>query len=100
MSVDQEYVPKELTEEYIVAQLVDDPFSIEKPGFALHEIYELKKKLTEKLTNGTLTQQDKILWYRLRVADLLWIVNDCQGHIAWLEDAHKNLKAELGLPLE
>lgn len=87
---------KEITFEEAVTRIVEDPFSIEKPGFALHEIHTLKKPLIDKMAaGGALTINEKMLMYRLRVADLMWCLDDCEGHMEWLEEDYKNLKKKL-----
>jgi len=83
-------LPKEIP--FDESKLPDNPFSIGKPGFALHEIIEQREKLIKK---NELNPMEKLWLYRLRIAELLWIVTEGQDHMDWLEEDYKKLEAKL-----
>jgi len=70
-------------------KLPENPFEIMDPGFSLHEIHEQREEL---LSKPFLLPHEKMWLYRLRIAELLWCLDDCNGHMAWLEEDYKKLK--------
>ena len=70
-------------------ELPNNPFEINKPLHALHVIDE---KRTELLGKSELTDVEKLMLYRLRIDELLWILDDCNGHFAWLKEDYNKLK--------
>lgn len=70
-------------------EIPENPFDIIKPMYSLHLIDE---KRTELLSKNELTNEDKLLLYRLRVDELLWILDDCNGHFEWLKEDYNKLK--------
>jgi len=70
-------------------KLPDNPFEIRKPIHALHEINEQREKLFAK---NSLTPDEKLMLYRLRIDELLWVLDDESAHFDWLKQDYKELK--------
>jgi hypothetical protein len=80
-------------EDFDESKLPENPFRIEtnRPGFALHEIVEQREKLLSKSERNPM---EKLWLYRLRIAELIWLLDDEHGHRAWLEEDYKKLSDE------
>ena len=70
----------------------DNPFKIKRPKHALHEIDALRGPLLDK---EELTAEDKLLLYRLRIDELLWLLDDSAAHLDWAESDYRRLAARV-----
>lgn len=71
--------------------LPENPFEISKLRFALHQIHEKREVLLKK-TPEERSLREKLFLYRLRIDELLWILEDSEGHFAWMKEDYEKLK--------
>lgn len=74
-------------------KLPDNPFKIDRKGkgFALHEIMEDREKL---IGQSNLSLVEKLWLYRLRIAELLWILGDSEDHFGALKEDYEKVVQE------
>ena len=71
--------------------LPDNPFEISRPVNALYEIHRKREEILRKKEDER-SLREKLFLYRLRIDELLWCLDDSNGHRAWLEDDYEKLK--------
>lgn len=88
---EQDRLPKRV--EIDDSELPDNPFDLGTKGnrFGLHQIIEEREKLIGK---PNLSLLEKLWLYRLRIAELLHLMDDADAHFVLLREEHKKLKGE------
>ncbi len=61
-----------------------NPFEISKPEFALHEIHEKREEILSKggiCSTEIYSTEDQELLYQLRIAELLWCLDEANEYV-------------------
>ena len=82
------------TREYIDEKdIPENPFQTElKDAKPIHEIHEQREKLLKK---GPRDLLEKLWLYRLRVDELLWMLDNSEGHLEWSRKDYEALKKKM-----